>query len=157
MLPPHLLEPVVREKRLADRHSPVLDQLTLAQLIVSGAYDRHVRRMRVHYRRRRDRLVAAVARHAPRVRVSGIAAGLHAVLELPTDGPGEAELVARAERQGLALTGMALFGSGASPALVVGYATPPEHSFAGALERLCACSAVRTAPEDLSGGQVFDS
>lgn len=138
VLPPHLLEPVVREKRLADRYSPVLDQLTLAQLIVSGAYDRHVRRMRGHYRRRRDRLVAAVARCAPRVRVSGIAAGLHAVLELPADGPGEAELVARAERQGLALSGMALFGSGASPALVVGYGTPPEHAFAGALERLCA-------------------
>ncbi|MFL6056736.1 MAG: PLP-dependent aminotransferase family protein [Actinoallomurus sp.] len=138
VLPPHLLEPVVREKRLADRHSPVLDQLTLAQLIVSGAYDRHVRRMRAHYRRRRDRLVTAVARFAPRVRVSGIAAGLHAVLELPADGPGEAELVARAERQGLALAGMALFGRGMGPALVVGYGTPPEHAFAGALERLCA-------------------
>jgi GntR family transcriptional regulator / MocR family aminotransferase len=61
VLPPHLLEPVVGEKRLADRYSPVLEQLTLAQLIVSGAYDRHVRRMRGHYRRRRDRLVAAVA------------------------------------------------------------------------------------------------
>ena len=138
VLPPHLLEPVVGEKRLADRYSPVLDQLTLAQLIVSGAYDRHVRRMRGHYRRRRDRLVAAVARCSPRVRVSGIAAGLHAVLELPADGPGEAELAARAERQGLALAGMASFGSGAGPALVVGYGTPPEHAFAGALERLCA-------------------
>lgn len=138
VLPPHLLEPVVREKRLADRYSPVLEQLTLAQLIVSGAYDRHVRRMRGHYRRRRDRLVAAVAQCAPRVRVSGIAAGLHAVLELPADGPGEAELVARAEQQGLALAGMASFGSGAGPALVVGYGTPPEHAFAGALERLCA-------------------
>jgi GntR family transcriptional regulator/MocR family aminotransferase len=138
VLPPRLLEPVVREKRLADRYSPVLEQLTLAQLIVSGAYDRHVRRMRGHYRRRRHRLVAAVTRCAPRVRVSGIAAGLHAVLELPADGPGEAELVARAERRGLALAGMALFGSGAGPALVVGYGTPPEHAFAGALERLCA-------------------
>jgi GntR family transcriptional regulator / MocR family aminotransferase len=138
VLPPRLLEPVVREKQLADRHSPVLDQLTLAELIVSGAYDRHVRRMRARYRRRRDRLVTAVAQRALRVRVSGIAAGLHAVLELPADGPGEAELVARAERQGLALSGMASFGSGTGPALVVGYGTPPEHAFAGALERLCA-------------------
>jgi GntR family transcriptional regulator/MocR family aminotransferase len=138
VLPPHLLEPVVHEKRLADRYSPVLDQLTLAQLIASGGYDRHVRRMRGHYRRRLDRLVAAVTRRAPDVRVSGIAAGLHAVLELPADGPGEVELVARAERQGLALAGMASFGSGAGPALVIGYGTPPEHAFAGALDRLCA-------------------
>lgn len=138
VLPPHLLEPVAREKWLADRHAPVIDQLALAQLIVSGAYDRHVRRMRGHYRRRRDRLVTAVTRHAPRVRVTGLAAGMHAVLELPADGPGEAELVARAERQGLALAGISLYGSGAGPALVVGYGTPPEHAFAGALERLCA-------------------
>jgi GntR family transcriptional regulator/MocR family aminotransferase len=138
VLPPRLLEPVVHEKRLADRYSPVLDQLTLAQLIASGGYDRHVRRMRGHYRRRLDRLVAAVTRRAPDVRVSGIAAGLHAVLELPADGPGEVELVARAERQGLALAGMASFGSGAGPALVIGYGTPPEHAFAGALDRLCA-------------------
>ncbi|WP_285567649.1 PLP-dependent aminotransferase family protein [Actinoallomurus iriomotensis] len=138
VLPPHLLEPVAREKWLADRHAPVIDQLTLAQLIVSGAYDRHVRRMRGHYRRRRDRLVTAVTRHAPRVRVTGLAAGMHAVLELPADGPGEAELVTRAERQGLALAGISLYGSGAGPALVVGYGTPPEHAFAGALERLCA-------------------
>jgi GntR family transcriptional regulator/MocR family aminotransferase len=138
MLPPRLLEPVVREKWLADRHAPVIDQLTFAQLIVSGAYDRHVRQMRGHYRRRRDRLVTAVTRHAPRVRVTGIAAGMHAVLELPADGPGEAELVARAERQGLALAGISSFGNGAGPALVVGYGTPPEHAFTGALERLCA-------------------
>ncbi|MEU1601511.1 PLP-dependent aminotransferase family protein [Streptomyces sp. NPDC005708] len=137
VLPPHLLEPVVREKQLADRHSPVLDQLTLAELITSGGYDRHVRRMRARYRRRRDQLVTAAVQHAPHVRVSGIAAGLHAVLELPADGPSEAELVTRAQQQGLALAGMASFGKGTGPALVVGYGTPPEHAFAGALQRLC--------------------
>lgn len=154
-LPPRLLDPVVAEKRLADHHSPVLDQLTLAELIGSGAYDRQVRRMRLCYRRRRDRLVEALARHAPRVRVSGIAAGLHAVLELPPDGPGEPELLARAQRAGLALAGISAYeeseasgASGASgahrgPALVVGYGTPPEHAFAGAVERLCAVLADR--------------
>ncbi|WP_438306233.1 PLP-dependent aminotransferase family protein [Streptomyces sp. HUAS TT11] len=138
VLPPHLLEPVVCEKHLADRHCPALDQLTLAELITSGGYDRHVRHMRARYRRRRDQLVTALVQHAPHVRVSGIAAGLHAVLELPADGPTEDELVTRAQQQGLALTGMASFGSRTGPALVVGYGRPPEHAFAGALERLCA-------------------
>ena len=63
--------------------SSALDQLALADFIDSGAYDRHVRRMRQRYRRRRDQLVAALAQRAPHVRVTGIAAGLHAVLELP--------------------------------------------------------------------------
>jgi GntR family transcriptional regulator / MocR family aminotransferase len=61
-LPPWLLEPVVEAKRLADRHSAVLDQLVLADLIVSGAFDRHVRRCRLRYRRRPGRRLRDPAR-----------------------------------------------------------------------------------------------
>lgn len=143
-LPPRLLEPVVEERRIADRHSSVVDQLALAELITSGVYDRHVRRMRLRYRRRRDRLVAALAERAPAVRVSGIAAGLHAVVELPPGGPSEAEVVERAARRGLALSSMGAYSGAAKPALVVGYGTPPEHAFAGALERLCEVLADRS-------------
>ncbi|MFI9321325.1 PLP-dependent aminotransferase family protein [Kitasatospora aureofaciens] len=150
-LPDALVEPVARLKVLADTMSPVLDQLTLAELITSGTYDRHVRRCRLHYRRRRDRLVAALAEHAPHVRVTGIAAGLHAVLQLPPGSPSEAELVARAAAAGLALSSLgwhradptaevaetAETAEEAGPALVIGYATPPEHAFPAALEALC--------------------
>ncbi|WP_127358712.1 MocR-like pyridoxine biosynthesis transcription factor PdxR [Actinacidiphila soli] len=146
-LPPALLDAVVAQKRLADHVSPVIDQLTLAELIASGAYDRHVRRMRLHYRRRRDRLTAALAERAPGVRVSGIAAGLHAVLELPPGAPPVAYLVSRAAQRGLALQGLDALGGeegAAGQALVVGYGTPPEHAFAGALEALCGLlSAIR--------------
>ncbi|WP_435172637.1 PLP-dependent aminotransferase family protein [Actinacidiphila sp. bgisy145] len=138
-VPPDLLDAVVREKRLADHHSPVLDQLTLAEFIGSGAHDRHVRRMRLRYRDRRDRLVAALAERVPSVRVSGIAAGLHAVVELPPGAAPSAVLTERARQRGLALGGLDLLGARADrPALVIGYATPPDHAFAGALERLCA-------------------
>ncbi|MFI1097010.1 PLP-dependent aminotransferase family protein [Streptomyces sp. NPDC020917] len=138
-VPPHLLEAVVREKRLADHQSPVLEQLTLAEFIESGAYDRHVRRMRLHYRGRRDRLVAALAERVPGARVSGIAAGLHVLVELPPEaGPLDA-VITRAHRRGLALGGLPTFGAppGAAAALVIGYGTPPEHAFAGALDLLC--------------------
>ncbi|WP_371480150.1 PLP-dependent aminotransferase family protein [Kitasatospora sp. NBC_00315] len=142
-LPRALVAPVARLKQLADAQSGVLDQLTLAELIGSGTYDRHVRRCRLHYRRRRDRLVAALAERAPGVRVTGVAAGLHAVLLLPPDGPSEAELIARGAAAGLALGALADChdeGAGAAPAppgLVIGYGTPPEHAFAGALDALC--------------------
>ncbi|HEY3478912.1 MAG TPA: PLP-dependent aminotransferase family protein, partial [Streptomyces sp.] len=138
-LPPHLMDEVVRQKRMADHHSPVLDQLTLAEFLVSGDYDRHVRRMRLRYRRRRDRLVAALAARAPRVRVSGIAAGLHAVLELPPEaGPLDA-VVARARRRGLALSPRPVYGGppDAPAALVIGYGTPPESGFGPAVDLLC--------------------
>ncbi|AUY50383.1 PLP-dependent aminotransferase family protein [Streptomyces sp. CB01881] len=142
-LPDALVEPVARLKQLADTMSPVLDQLTLAELITSGTYDRHVRRSRLHYRRRRDRLVAALAERAPHVRVTGIAAGLHAVLQLPPGAPPEAELLARAEAAGLVLSGLTWhlaepgLAPDAPPALVVGYATPPDRTFPAALDALC--------------------
>ncbi|WP_316521837.1 PLP-dependent aminotransferase family protein [Kitasatospora brasiliensis] len=142
-LPDALVEPVARLKALADTMSPVLDQLTLAELITSGTHDRHVRRCRLHYRRRRDQLVAALAEHAPHVRVTGIAAGLHAVLQLPPGSTPEPELLARARQAGLSLNGLswhrapALPPADTPPALVIGYATPPEHTFPAAVRALC--------------------
>jgi GntR family transcriptional regulator/MocR family aminotransferase len=140
VVPADLVDDVVAAKSLADRNSSAIDQLTLAELIASGAYDRHVRRSRLIYRRRRDRLVAALRRHAPRVRISGIAAGLHALVELP-DGLPEEAVVTRAGERGLLLQGLGGYAHGAHthpPALVVGYAKPPEHAFTAAIARLAA-------------------
>ncbi len=140
VLPKHLVNGVVAAKTLADRNSSAIDQLALAQFIVSGAYDRHIRRSRLIYRRRRDRLVAALRRQAPRVRISGIAAGLHALVELPA-GVREEDVVAHAAERGLYLQGLGDYAYGAhthASALVVGYAKPPEHAFTGAVARLAA-------------------
>jgi GntR family transcriptional regulator / MocR family aminotransferase len=139
VLPAPLLEPVVAAKALADRHNATPDQLTMAGFVDSGGYDRHVRRRRLAYRRRRDRLVAALAEHAPRARVTGVAAGLHALVHLPP-GRTEDEVVAAGARRGLALEPLARYGTGAGhpPALVVGYGTPPDHAFATAVNLLCA-------------------
>jgi GntR family transcriptional regulator / MocR family aminotransferase len=140
VLPGRLTEAVATAKARSDAHTSSFEQLTLAEFITSGAYDRHVRRVRLAYRRRRDRLVAALAAHAPGVRVTGIAAGLHAVAEL---GPGQREeqVTARAAARGVAtegLGGYALREHTRGPALVIGYATPPEHGYTTALARLVA-------------------
>src|SRR5215470_14547490 len=146
VLPARLVDDVVAVKGAAGRLSSSLDQLTLAEFLTSGAYDRQVRRVRLAYRRRRDRLVAAVRAAAPQVRVTGIAAGLHALLRLPP-GQDEDALVARAARHGLAVEGLSDYRLGGSsggagldgdPALVVGYATPPGHAYSTAIARLCA-------------------
>jgi GntR family transcriptional regulator/MocR family aminotransferase len=89
-------------------------------------------------------LVAALTQRVPRIRVTGMAAGLQAVLELPRGT--ERSVVQAAARQGLAVSGMAEFryevaGSGwqlpEQDALVVGYAAPSDSAWAGALEALC--------------------
>ncbi|MEV1064479.1 PLP-dependent aminotransferase family protein [Streptomyces sp. NPDC050263] len=148
VLPERYVDGVLAAKGEREAWASVLDQLSLADLVGSGAYDRHVRRMRQRYRGRRDRLVEALAAQAPHVEVTGVAAGLHAVLRLP---PGtERAALKAAAWQGVALDGLAAFrhpgtgmaaGTATDPAaedgLVVGYATPPEHAYAAALDALC--------------------
>ena len=140
VLPAHLVDVVVEAKDSMGRLSSTLDQLTLAEFIASGAFDRQVRRVRLTCRRRRDRLVAALDRQAPQVRVTGMIAGLHALVQLPL-GQREEDLVARAARHGLAIEGLSVYSAGENqhgPALIVGYARPPGHAFTTALARLCA-------------------
>ena len=140
VLPGHLVDRVLAAKGTREGWASVPDQLTLADFIDSGAYDRHIRRMRQRYRHRRDQLVATLAERAPHVVATGIAAGLHAVLRLP---PGtEKSAVKAATWQDLALDGLADFRHPsatmpASPGLVVGYATPPDHAYSAAIDALC--------------------
>jgi GntR family transcriptional regulator/MocR family aminotransferase len=124
--------------------SSALEQLTLAEFIASGSYDRHVRAMRLQYRRRRDQLVTALAQRAPDIRVTGMDAGLQVVLELP---PGtERSVVNAAARGGLAVSGLADYRYDSSgvdrslperDALVIGYSGPSDSAWPGALDALC--------------------
>jgi len=82
-LPPPLLEAVVEAKALDDLGSSTIEQLALARLIETAAYDRYLRKARRRNRARRDALIAAIAESLPRARVSGISAGLHALVHLP--------------------------------------------------------------------------
>ncbi|MFJ2257608.1 PLP-dependent aminotransferase family protein [Streptomyces sp. NPDC087844] len=140
VLPPDVAPEVMAAKGGADWSCGVLDQLTLAEFITSGAYDRHVRASRLRYRRRRDQLVAALAARAPSVTATGIAAGFHAVLRLP---PGTEQSVVRAAAwHGLAVHGLTRYRHPAATppltdALVVGYGTPSDSGWPGALETLC--------------------
>jgi len=141
VLPERLVDTVLAVKGEREAWAGVLDQLTLADFIESGGYDRHIRRMRLRYRRRRDLLLAALSERAPHIEATGIAAGLHAVLRLP---PGtEPATLDRAARLGVALDGLGSFRHPAAAAapgtdgLVIGYATPPDHAYGAAIDALC--------------------
>ncbi|TXS50819.1 PLP-dependent aminotransferase family protein [Streptomyces sp. t39] len=139
-LPGRLVPDVVAAKGEREPYAGAVEQLTLADFLACGSYDRHVRRMRQRHRRRRDLLVSVLAERAPQVRVSGISAGLHAVLDLPEGS--ERSVVKAAAWQGLAVEGLSLYRhprwrGPVRDGLVVGYATPPEHLYPGALDLLC--------------------
>jgi GntR family transcriptional regulator/MocR family aminotransferase len=140
VLPDRLIDDVLAVKGDYERWVSATEQLTLAEFIGCGGLDRHVRRMRTLYRRRRDTLVATLASRAPHVHVAGIAAGLHVVLELPA-GTEEATM-ARAEALGLAVIGLRTFRhpdaeDDRPDGLVVGYSTPSSARFAATLDALC--------------------
>jgi GntR family transcriptional regulator/MocR family aminotransferase len=137
VLPGHLAEPMAAAKVAADRGSPVLEQLALADLITRGEFDRHLRRMRPVYRRRRDALLAALDRRLPQLRPAGISAGLHLVTWLPP-GLDEATVVDAAARAGVGIEGVATYrishpGPGG---LIFGYATASEQSIAAGVDIL---------------------
>lgn len=137
-VPAELLDAVVEAKRRSDRGTDILTQLAFAELIASGALDRHIRRMRRRYRHRRDALVAALGRAAPAMPVLGTAAGLHAVVSLP-EGLAETEVLAAAHQRKIALTGLAPFWhpQPAYPAgIIVGYGTPSDREYPVALQCL---------------------
>jgi GntR family transcriptional regulator / MocR family aminotransferase len=142
VLPHRLIEPLVEAKRHADNGSDVVNQLALADLITTHGYDRHIRSMRLRYRRRRDLLLDHLDRAgAPTGSkpLGGIAAGLQALVALPDDGPTEDEVVDLAAAEGLALEGLGgcWHQQGRRPkGIIVGFATPPERSYASAVALL---------------------
>ncbi|GAB3403590.1 aminotransferase-like domain-containing protein [Flindersiella endophytica] len=138
VLPAALVDAVVEERRQDDRHAPTFDQLALARLITSGGLDRHLRRMRPRYRRRRDLLISAIRDRVPAITVEGVAAGYHALLRLPATTD-ESATVAALARAGVAVPGLSEYtasGRAAEPGLLVGYGTPPQHRYAEALDAL---------------------
>ena len=130
LAPPALSGAVAAEKLLSDRGTSGLDQLALAALLRSGRYDRHLRKMRGVYARRRTALIEALERHAPGVRLTGLAAGFHAVAHLP-EGADEDAVVAQALRRSVGLYGMAPFRAArvpAPPQLVLGFGLTGERA-----------------------------
>jgi GntR family transcriptional regulator / MocR family aminotransferase len=137
-LPSGLVDVVVEQKSLADHGSPTLDQLALARMFESGAYDRHLRQARRRYRARRDALIQAVSRHLPGARVKGLAAGLHVIVRLVSAVEGIA-LVEAAWRHSLGVYPLGYAYMEIQPVhdcLVLGYANLAEPAIEEGIRRL---------------------
>ena len=83
VLPPPLLAEYDRRLSHLSSTVPTLEQHVLARFLADGSFERHVRRLRSIYRRRRDTLIAALDREfAGSIRVIGHDAGVHVLGEL---------------------------------------------------------------------------
>ena len=134
--PSELASAVAAEKEMSDRGSCTLDQLALATLLVTGRYDRHLRRMRTVYAARRTALTGAFARHAPQVQLTGLAAGFQAVAPLPP-GADETAVIAAARERRVGLHGIGDYrghpDATAPPALVMGFGNVRERAIEPAI------------------------
>jgi GntR family transcriptional regulator/MocR family aminotransferase len=124
MLPPSWLSwALISAKAIEDAGSETGGQLALADFIARGELERHLRRMRLRYARRRETLLAALARELPSWRPSTSAGGLYVLVELPGDVD-EPRLLAAAARHGVGIEGLSLhsYTGECPPGLVLGHA-----------------------------------
>lgn len=123
VLPRHLLQEF--EERLSFYSCTVsnFEQYTLARFIEDGYFEKHINRMRTHYRRIRDELMECIRRSplASCCRISEEDAGLHFLLCIETS-LSDQELLQNAGRAGIRLSAMAQYYAGLSE-------DAPAHTF----------------------------
>jgi GntR family transcriptional regulator/MocR family aminotransferase len=150
-VPPRLLDAVRREQRQVDFGVSRIEQHAFADFLSRGELDRHLRRMRARYRARRDALVEALTEALPEVRVHGIRAGQHVMIQL-RDGDRGRVIKEEAARRGVALTALCdyyLEWAEDSSLLLLGYARSSEAVIRAGVRELAA--AVRGSAGGRSG------
>jgi GntR family transcriptional regulator/MocR family aminotransferase len=142
--PPRLVRELVDQVLYTAIAPPRLEQLAFADFLSRGELDRHLRRMRLRYRRRRDELVRSLARELPEVEVHGVAAGLYVAALLPP-GTDERRVLEEARARGVGVYGMSEHCANArrDPALLLGYAVSTEPTIRAGVRKLA--EAVRAA------------
>ncbi len=122
-----------------------IEQHALADFLIRGELDRHLRRMRARYRGRRDALVDALTQALPEAAVLGVAAGLHVTVQMP-DSDNDQAIREEAHHRRVELETMSDYqpaSRGRAPALLLGYAQMPEPAIRTGIHLLA--EAVRAA------------
>jgi GntR family transcriptional regulator/MocR family aminotransferase len=145
VVPEGLARDFIAVRRLGGQHAPTIHQAILADFISEGHYARHLRRLRIVCRERRDALLDAVGRHLPGLLdISSAETGLHAVGWLP---PGADDVLAssRAAEHGIEAGALSSYYANQCPrpGLVLGYGGLRPREIDGGMRRLA--EALRTS------------
>jgi GntR family transcriptional regulator/MocR family aminotransferase len=129
VVPSEFVEPVLALKTMSQDGCSWLEQMIVAELMSSGEYDHHLRRLRKAYLERRDCLIEALTRHFGSVSLVGTEAGTQLTWLLPEHFPPAHAVRAMAGERGINLHGSSGRSSSANSggrlrdrALVFGYA-----------------------------------
>jgi GntR family transcriptional regulator / MocR family aminotransferase len=109
IVPKSLTQAFTAAKWLNDQHSATLEQQALAEFVSSGAYERHLRRVRRRNAARRKALLDAIAKYLDgRVEVTGDGSGAHVVL-WPKKRVSEDAIVASAASRSVGISGISRY------------------------------------------------
>lgn len=124
------------------RGGRLLDQEALAQFISEGHYTAHIRRMRLLYARRRQRLTALITQYLGKAALNAFNdnAGLHLVLTLE-DGSDDVAIARAANEKGVLVRPLSRYYLGKTSArgLLMGFAAMKEEEMEGAFKVLVSC------------------
>ncbi len=138
VVPESMTRAFTRARWIADRQTPTLEQLALADFISEGHLERHLRRMRTLYDKRRQALVRSLNQHfEDRLKIVGENAGMHVMVRLQTE-LGDEEIVRRAAQVGVGLVSAQIYymGESHSGEFVLGYAGLSERRIQEGVRRL---------------------
>ena len=140
VVPEPLIEAFTAARHFADYHSPYLEQMVMADFIVEGHFERHIRRMRAIYQERQEVLVESAARElAGRIAVAPADAGMTLIgwLQPADDDVGICGAAARAGVDVLPLSPFAT-SRRIDPGLLLGYSGVREDEIREGVIRLAA-------------------
>lgn len=140
VLPDRLLDAATSVKALSSQGNSWLDQIVLADFLTTGAYRRHLRKLRQAQKVSRDALVSALAEHFGPVELSGAEAGMHLMWRLPHDSPNAHKLAYEARRLDVGIyppsaAGAMVFGE-PEQAFVLGYPALTESQIDEGVSRI---------------------
>jgi len=142
VVPKDLVDVFSRAKWLADRHSPLIQQQVLADFILEGHLERHIRRMRSIYSERRQLMINVLkGLFENDVTVYGDNAGINILIRLNTDVP-DSELIKRAKDLGVGISSTRNMYLGAAPhgEFLLNYGGLDEQTIIEGLSRLRAAT-----------------
>jgi GntR family transcriptional regulator/MocR family aminotransferase len=128
VLPPQLVDAGRTAQQLRHRGVAMFEQLAVAELMRQGHFARHLRRMAVCYKARRNALVGALERRfGDRIALTHQAGGLHVLGRFPDLGD-DVELARRAMQVGLKPTPLSgqYLASGPDQGLLLSFTNVPE-------------------------------
>jgi GntR family transcriptional regulator/MocR family aminotransferase len=149
--PPGLQPAITGAKWLTDRHVALLYQAVLALFIEEGHFERHLRRMRKIYERRRATMLDAFDRHfGDRAIITGTESGMHVLVHI--EGIADADtFIGRARARGVGIYSARGYYTTEPPpgaVFILGYSSVSEPGIEEGIRRLAEIAGPRSANDD---------